>query len=167
MKTRQLRWVVAVPLVMLVFISAGWAAEEVSSEKPRRFVVNDGAGPAKKVRNRDGSMSYGGNGHTSSMSSDDPNVTQEDADRKWQAMKKAIDKGNFKLIGTKRSPNGEKFYRYRVTLEDGTTQSVGTNVPMQNWPRVYWGRGKEVPAGQAKGVPGGQAKRLPGEQRGP
>jgi hypothetical protein len=156
MKTRQLKWAVVVSLATLVIVSAGWAAEEVSSGKPRGVVVEREIGPAKKIRNRDGSMSVVGNGRMISTSSNDPNFTQEDADRKWQAMKKAIDKGNFKLIGTKRAPNGEKFYRYRVTLEDGTTESIGSNVPMQNWPRVYWGKAKGTSGDQVKGTSKGQ-----------
>jgi hypothetical protein len=163
LKTSKWRWAAAASLATLVAAGVGWAAQKWYSGVfvVEQWEVEHWQEPAQTVVNPDGSMTASGKSHRvvggvvsgrfvgsrvirqegdeqTVVSETGPQLdlqySQEEADRHWQEVRKAIDNGNFKLIEVKQTPNGP-LYSYEVTLEDGSTQPLRWHFRVEQLPK--------------------------------
>jgi hypothetical protein len=129
-KTMSKRLLVAccvVGCIVLLLVAGGWAANQAYF---RFFVVEESQGEVETVVNPDGSVTATSTARCVTVSSNDPEFTEEDAQRHWAETKQAIDQGNYTLVKEEEIKPGLTCYTYRVVLEDGSTRSYGTNKPL-------------------------------------
>jgi hypothetical protein len=105
--------------VALALAGSGWAAYQAGV---KCFIVEK-----TPVVNPDGSVTtlLGGVG------SDDPNFTEEDANRTKQLMDKAVAEGRYKFVGKEETEHGTRYsYIVDVDARDGKELSMSTLVPL-------------------------------------
>jgi hypothetical protein len=65
-----------------------------------------------------------------SVSSNDPEFTQAEANKQWTGIRKAIADGKYRLRETKET-SGIRLYLYDITLPDGKVVGFGSSKPME------------------------------------
>jgi ATP:corrinoid adenosyltransferase len=147
MKTRKWKWMIAAAGAVLLFCAVGFAAQQVYNSYFKQFIVEETEG--EKSSASDGAV------HSSktvvSVSTNDPNVSQESATQHWQEIKKAVEKGNYKLVETKKTNEGFIVYIYSVTLEDGAQDSFASNKLLDAPPKTAEQQHQELKQAIEKG----------------
>jgi hypothetical protein len=116
------RWTVAACCCIVLLATTGWAAQRtylryffVEAQTVESHVMPDGSCVVQQS--------------TACIASDDPAMTQADADHAWQAVKAAVVDGNYVLLDVVDSPAGP-CYRYSILLDDGESMHFGTTHPL-------------------------------------
>jgi anti-sigma28 factor (negative regulator of flagellin synthesis) len=122
MKTRTWKWAIAACCTAVLLSAVGWAAQQ-GYLNFKQFIVEETEG--EKTILPDGSSQSSKT--TVSVSTNDPNVTQETANQHWQEIKKAVEKGRYQLTETKKTDEGFNVYIYSVMLEDGTQDTFASS----------------------------------------
>ena len=116
-------------LAAVILIFAGWRAAEVYravSKKPA-FTV----GKEEKLNFKlPGGKSLTVGIHDS-MTSVDPEFTQEKAAEKHENMKRLIAEGKYRLLKTDKLDSGRMIYVYEFTLDDGDKLAWGCSFPLE------------------------------------
>jgi hypothetical protein len=121
-RSSRIRTRIAVVFAAMCVGAAGWAAQEFW----RTYIVEHERGP--EIVLPDGTV--GVTERAVSITSNDPNFSREQADRKWAAMKAAIDAGDYALTEVREVENGLLVYLYEIYLDTGEVVSLGSSVPL-------------------------------------
>ena len=98
----------------LLLVAGAWGAQEVFN----RFIFHEE--PVSRTLTRpDGTETHLSSSSSFTVSSDDPNFTEDDARQRYEGIKKAIDEGTAELVEIKQTELGTSAYIYKATLEDG------------------------------------------------
>lgn len=122
LRVRARTWALAVCGSLVLLATSGWAAQQIYL---RHFVVETQVSEPQMMS--DGS--YMTRATSACITTDDPAMTQQEAERRWGAMKAAIADGNYVLLDVVDSPAGP-CYRYSVLLDDGESLPLGTSHPL-------------------------------------
>jgi hypothetical protein len=121
-RSRLRRWSVAACCGIVLLATSGWAAQRtylryffVEAQTVESHVMPDGSCVTQQS--------------TACITSDDPSMTQADADHTWQAVKAAVVDGNYVLIDVVDSPTGP-CYLYSILLDDGESMNFGSTHPL-------------------------------------
>ncbi len=134
-QTKKATWALGICLALVLVVGA-WAG--INSFKT--FIVDTSEGPVEiMVENTetlpDGSIKTTieakGSGSVSAFSTNNPNVTQEQANAAHQEIQKLIAEKKYKLVGKTVADNGITIYNYEFTLSDGRTVGFGSNQPLE------------------------------------
>lgn len=119
-KTRYSRKQVFVYTCLLAFFfaAASWASYEYGF---KMFIVEK-----EIIQLPDGSMQ---GVYTCTVTSNDPDFSQEVADRQFKEIKQLIAQKNYQFLEEK-EVDGRKIYLYNFTLADGTVICHGTSEPL-------------------------------------
>ncbi len=101
----------------LLLVAGAWGAQGVF-EVLNRFVFHEEP-VTKTVTRPDGTETALSSSSSFTVSSDDPNFTEEDARQRHEGIKQAIADGKAELVETKQTELGTTAYIYKATLEDG------------------------------------------------
>lgn len=119
---RMRKWSVAACCGIVLLATSGWAAQQTYL---RYFLVEEQTVESQVLP--DGSCVT--RQSTACVTSDDPAMTQADADHTWQAVKAAVVDGNYVLIDVVDSPTGP-CYLYSILLDDGESMNFGSTHPL-------------------------------------
>lgn len=121
-RSRLRRWSVAACCGIVLLATSGWAAQRtylryflVEAQTVESHVMPDGSCVTLQS--------------SACITSDDPTMTQADADHTWQAVKAAVVDGNYVLIDVVDSPTGP-CYLYSILLDDGESMNFGSTHPL-------------------------------------
>lgn len=128
--TRRMRIAAACTAALLVAAGA-WGAQGVVKDVVERLVFKIHEEHESKTLTRpDGTETQLASSSTFSISTHDPNFTEEDAKQRYDGIKEAIDDGEAELINTIENELGSLTYIYKATLDSGE--------------EVTWGSGRKL-----------------------
>ncbi len=123
--SKNLKWACC---LLLIAVAGGWTAQKVH----KSFIVSEEVLMEEEFTNPDGSKGSYRQTCSTTISSDDPDFSEEKAQKYHQEIQDLIAKGKYQFIDVKELDSGEKVYLYKFTLSDGEQFAYGARSPLDN-----------------------------------